>query len=57
MVRSGLFDRKLDSWLSGIGDKIRRFLGGVEPLNLGWLGDPLRYLTAVTIRQVSIFLQ
>ena len=52
MVRSGFFDRKLESWISGVGDKIRRFLGGVEPLNLGWLSDPLRYLTAVTIRQV-----
>ena len=40
------------SWITEIGDKIRRFLGGVEPLNLGWLTDPLRYLTAVTIRQV-----
>jgi hypothetical protein len=52
MNRSGYFDRNLNSWLSAIGIKIKKFLGGVEPLNLGWLYDPLRYLTAVTIRQV-----
>jgi hypothetical protein len=54
MNRSGYFDRNLNSWLSAIGIKIKKFLGGVEPLNLGWLYDPLRYLTAVTIRQVCL---
>ena len=45
-------DPKLSSWLSSVDVKIKRFLGGVEPLNLCWLYDPLRYLTAVSIRQV-----
>ncbi len=52
IIRSGYFDRNLNSWLSAIEIKIKKFLGGIEPLNLGWLYDPLRYLTAVTIRQV-----
>ena len=31
---------------------MKNFLGDVEPVNLGWLYDPLRYLSAVNIRHL-----
>ena len=32
--------------------KVKQFLGDVEPVNLGWFYDPLRYLNAVSIRHL-----
>ena len=39
-------------WLQQLESKVKNFLGDVEPVNLGWLYDPLRYLSAVNIRHL-----
>ena len=49
---SGIRNRRLDGWLQELESKVKNFLGDKEPVNLGWLYDPLRYLSAVNIRHL-----
>ena len=51
-LSSGIRNRKLDGWLQEMESKVKNFLGDKEPVNLGWLYDPLRYLSAVNIRHL-----
>ncbi len=51
-LKSGVHNRQLDEWLDDVREKVSNFLGDVEPVNLGWLADPLRYLSAVEIRHL-----
>jgi flagellar biosynthesis GTPase FlhF/predicted nucleic acid-binding Zn-ribbon protein len=50
--RSGVRNRRLNHWLDELQQKVNKFLGDVEPVDLGWLYDPLRYLSAVSIRHL-----
>lgn len=49
---SGIKNRRLDGWLEEMRIKVKNFLGDVDPVNLGWFYDPLRYLNAVSIRHL-----
>ena len=49
---SAVSNRRLDSWLTELSVKVSNFLGDVDPVNLGWFYDPLRYLNAVSIRHL-----
>ena len=49
---SAVSNRRLDSWLTELSVKVTNFLGDVDPVNLGWFYDPLRYLNAVSIRHL-----
>ena len=51
--RSGVYNFNLESWLDALQDKIEKYLGNVEPINLSWLFDPQRYLSSVTVRHIA----